>query len=95
LAKHQLDQEDIIIRMTGCPNGCARPYVAEIGLVGTALGKYNLHIGGDHQGERLNKLYKENLEEAAILNELDNLFYSFKNNRINEEHFGDFTERTY
>ncbi|MCX8489839.1 MAG: NADPH-dependent assimilatory sulfite reductase hemoprotein subunit, partial [Cyclobacteriaceae bacterium] len=95
LVKHQLSQEDIIIRMTGCPNGCARPYVAEVGLVGTAYGKYNLHIGGDHSGERLNKLYKENLEEAAILNELDSLFLSFKKNRIDDEHFGDFTARTF
>ncbi|HRI80669.1 MAG TPA: NADPH-dependent assimilatory sulfite reductase hemoprotein subunit, partial [Cyclobacteriaceae bacterium] len=66
-----LDQEEIIIRMTGCPNGCARPYVAEIALVGTAYGRYNLHMGGDRTGQRLNKLYKENLEEAAILTELE------------------------
>src|SRR6185295_6811224 len=66
-----LDQEEIVIRMTGCPNGCARPYVAEIGLVGTAYGRYNLHLGGDRTGQRLNKLYKENLDEAAILTELD------------------------
>ncbi len=93
LQKYQLDKEDIIIRMTGCPNGCARPYVAEIGLVGTAYGKYNLHIGGDHQGERLNKLYKENLDESAILLELENLFREYKARRKQVESFGDFTLR--
>ena len=93
LNKHGLEKENIILRMTGCPNGCARPYIAEIGLVGTALGKYNLHIGGDNQGLRLNKLYKENLEEAAILTELDHLFQEFKNERKEKESFGDFVMR--
>src|SRR5579862_1948820 len=63
IRKHSLEDEEIIIRMTGCPNGCGRSTVAEIGFVGTALGKYNLHIGGDHFGMRLNKIYKENLDE--------------------------------
>ncbi len=90
LQKHQLSEEDIIIRMTGCPNGCARPYVAEIGLVGTAYGKYNMHIGGDHQGERLNKLFKHNLNEAAILLQLDKLFEKFNKSRMSFERFGDF-----
>jgi sulfite reductase (NADPH) hemoprotein beta-component len=93
LTKHELDTEDIIIRMTGCPNGCARPYIAEIGFVGTAPGKYNLHIGGDNEGLRLNKLYKESLDEPAILQELDDLFGSFKKERQQEESFGDFTMR--
>ena len=93
LEKHQLNNEDIIIRMTGCPNGCARPYIAEIGFVGTAPGKYNLHIGGDNQGMRLNKIYKESLDETAILAELDILFKSFKEERITNESFGDFTVR--
>ena len=53
--------------MTGCPNGCARSYIAEIGFIGTALGKYNLQLGGDHEGMRLNKVYKESLDEPAIL----------------------------
>ena len=93
LVKHELDKENIVMRMTGCPNGCARPYAAEIGLVGTAAGKYNLHIGGDNTGERLNKLYKESLEEAQILAELDRLFTSFKNERNEKESFGDYTWR--
>ncbi len=93
LDKHGLKEEDIIIRMTGCPNGCARPYVAEIGFVGTALGHYNMHLGGDHQGQRLNKLYKESLNENAILTELDKLFSNFKNKRQKGESFGDFALR--
>src|SRR6185437_8390814 len=81
LSKHQLDDEEIIIRMTGCPNGCARPYAAEIGLIGTAYGQYNLYLGGDKTGIRLNALYKENIGEVAILNELDNLFGIYKQER--------------
>ena len=95
LQKHQLDSEEIIIRMTGCPNGCARPYVAEIGFVGTAYGKYNLHLGGDRQGQRLNKIFKESLDEISILEELDQLFSDFKTNRNPSETFGDFAYRYY
>ncbi|MBC8034175.1 MAG: NADPH-dependent assimilatory sulfite reductase hemoprotein subunit [Chitinophagaceae bacterium] len=90
LEKHGLANEDIIMRMTGCPNGCARPYIAEIGFVGTALGKYNLHIGGDNKGTRLNKIYKESLDEEHILMELDHLFGAFKKERKNGQQFGDF-----
>ena len=93
LEVHSLSNEDIIIRMTGCPNGCARPYAAEIGFVGTAMGKYNLHLGGDHQGTRLNKIYKESLDEPAILQELDQLFGLFKKDKQDKESFGDFAVR--
>ena len=93
LTKHELENENIIMRMTGCPNGCARPYAAEIGLVGTGPGKYNLHVGGDNVGQRLNKLYKESLNEEQILLELDELFASFKNERNEKETFGDYTLR--
>ena len=93
LKTHKLDREEIIIRMTGCPNGCARPYIAEIGLVGTAYGRYNLHLGGDRQGERLNKLYRKELDEAAILLELDSWFGRFKSEKKGSESFGDFTLR--
>ncbi|HYE56306.1 MAG TPA: NADPH-dependent assimilatory sulfite reductase hemoprotein subunit [Chitinophagaceae bacterium] len=93
LAKHQLGNEDIIIRMTGCPNGCARPYVAEIGFVGTSYGHYNLHLGGDNQGYRLNKIYKEQLDETSILNELDGLLNIFARERSPGEKFGDFSVR--
>jgi len=93
LAKHELTQENIIIRMTGCPNGCGRPYAAEIGFVGTGPGHYNMHLAGDHEGTRLNKIYKENLDEAAILKELDLLFWLYKKERITGESFGDFALR--
>ncbi len=91
LQKYGLGSEEIIIRMTGCPNGCARPYLAEIGFVGTALGHYNLHLGGDHEGTRLNKLYKESLDESAILVELDSWFENFSRKRKKGERFGDFS----
>lgn len=94
LEKHQLQNESIIMRMTGCPNGCARPYATEIGLVGTAPGKYNLHIGGDNEGQRLNQLFKESLDESQILTELDSLFASFKEKRNSKESFGDYALRT-
>ncbi|RYY27529.1 MAG: NADPH-dependent assimilatory sulfite reductase hemoprotein subunit [Chitinophagaceae bacterium] len=93
LEKYHLGQEDIIIRMTGCPNGCARPYNAEVGFVGTAPGRYNLHLGGDNQGLRLNKIYKESLDESAILTELDNLFGIFHEEKLADESFGDFSMR--
>lgn len=95
LLKYQLDKEEIIVRMTGCPNGCARSHLSEIGFIGTGIGRYNLHIGGDHQGERLNIIYKESLDESAILNELDILFDAFKTERNGNENFGDFTFRKY
>lgn len=93
LEKYDLENEEIIMRMTGCPNGCARPFAAEIGFVGTALGKYNLLLGGDRMGYRLNKLYKESLDEAAILAELDNLFGVYKTESTCGETFGDFANR--
>lgn len=93
LEKYQLGKEEIVIRMTGCPNGCARPYVAEIGFVGTASGKYNLHLGGDRQGERLNKIYLESQEEPQILSTLDNLFHTYSIERSVGETFGDFSVR--
>jgi len=93
LNNHDLEKEAIIIRMTGCPNGCGRPYAAEIGFVGTALGHYNLFLGGDHEGTRLNRLYKESLDEAAILKDLDTLFWLYKKERITGERFGDFAFR--
>lgn len=95
LAKHDLQNEELIMRMTGCPNGCARPYAAEIGFVGTAYGRYNLHFGGDRLGLRLNKIYKESLDEAQILAELDAAFAAFKTERSEGETFGDFSYRKY
>ena len=93
LEKYGLNEEEISLRMTGCPNGCARPYVAEIGLVGTAYGQYNLHIGGDRLGERLNIKFKDNLDEPGILNELDHLLERYSRERNAREAFGDFVVR--
>jgi sulfite reductase (NADPH) hemoprotein beta-component len=95
LEKYQLEKEEITIRMTGCPNGCARSANCEIGFIGTAYGRYNMHIGGDHLGFRLNSLYKESIEENEILQELDSLFSAFKNEKIGKESFGDFSYRKY
>jgi len=93
LTKHQLVDEEISIRMTGCPNGCGRPTLAEIGLIGTAYGKYNLHLGGDRLGLRLNVKYKENLEEGDILGELDQLLGIYSSERTAGESFGDYVTR--
>ena len=93
LVKYSMEKENITIRMTGCPNGCARSANAEIGLIGTTYGRYNLHIGGDHVGYRLNTLYKESLDEASILKELDHLFKIFQSSHEPGETFGDFGYR--
>ena len=93
LRELKLEKENIVIRMTGCPNGCARPYLGEIAFVGRAIGKYNMYLGASHSGERLNKLYKEMLDEAGILNELRPILTDFAQNKSEGEHFGDFTIR--
>lgn len=95
MAAHGLENEEIHIRMTGCPNGCARPFAAEIGFIGTSLGKYNMHIGGNHLGTRLNKIFRESIDENAILNELNELFGSYKSERSSNEKFGDYTYRKF
>lgn len=83
----------IITRMTGCPNGCARPYLAEIGFTGRAPGKYNLYLGGGFHGQRLNKCYLENVGEAQILETLEGLFQHYARERQPDEPFGDFVIR--
>jgi len=93
LRRYGLDNESISIRMTGCPNGCARPYLAEIGLVGKSLGHYNLYLGGNAIGNKLNILYKETLTEQEIINSLDPIFKSFAEERKNNESFGDYILR--
>jgi len=93
LEKNNLQREEIILRMTGCPNGCGRSPAAEIGFVGTSYGLYNLHIGGDRLGERLNTKYKESLDEEQILKTLDELFAVYSKERDKEETFGDFSYR--
>ncbi len=94
LDAHGLAGLPLSLRMTGCPNGCARPYLAEIGLVGKAPGRYNLHLGGDARGERLNVLYRENLDEAQLLAALDELFAAYAAERGPDERFGDFLWRS-
>jgi sulfite reductase (NADPH) hemoprotein beta-component len=93
LKKYNILDDEISIRMTGCPNGCGRPTMAEIGLIGTAYGKYNLHLGGDRYGLRLNKKYRADLDEAQILNELDILLGAYALERNQTETFGDYIIR--
>ncbi len=91
--KHDVSDRGTVIRMTGCPNGCARPFVAEIALVGKAPGRYNLMLGGDGVGKRISKIYRENLEENQIFAELDELFGRYAAERHESESFGDFSVR--
>jgi sulfite reductase (NADPH) hemoprotein beta-component len=93
LDRHGLKDDPITIRMTGCPNGCARPYISEIGLTGRAPGKYNLYFGGGFHGQRLNKMYRENIGEAAILEALDETLGHYARDREPGERFGDFVIR--
>jgi sulfite reductase (NADPH) hemoprotein beta-component len=93
LAGHGLAENEITIRMTGCPNGCARPYVAEIALVGRGPERYNLYLGGAFDGSRLNKLYAEDVLASDIPGKLDPLFAAYKEQRYRGERFGDFVIR--
>ncbi len=93
IISNNLEKVPIVIRMTGCPNGCARPYLGEIGFVGKSPGKYNLYLGAGFAGERLNKLYKENISEAEILDVLTPIFVDFAKNREVNEHLGNFVIR--
>ncbi|HVK50892.1 MAG TPA: assimilatory sulfite reductase (NADPH) hemoprotein subunit [Pseudoxanthomonas sp.] len=94
LEQHGLRDAPIVLRISGCPNGCSRPYLAEIALVGKAPGRYNLMLGGDHRGQRLNTLYRENITEAEILSALDPLFARYAGEREADEGFGDFLHRS-
>ena len=88
-----LGSEEIVIRSTGCPNGCARPYMAEIAFVGKAPGRYQLWLGGNASGTRLNKLFKEVIKEAELETELRPLFARFATERTPSERFGDWCDR--
>ncbi|NOI68302.1 assimilatory sulfite reductase (NADPH) hemoprotein subunit [Vibrio sp. 99-8-1] len=95
LDKHGIAKDDsIILRVTGCPNGCGRAMLAEIGLVGKAPGRYNLHLGGNKAGTRVPKMYKENITDKQILEEIDQLVSEWASNRLKDEAFGDFVIRT-
>jgi len=88
-----LDDDAINVRMTGCPNNCARSSLGEIGFVGRAIGRYNLYLGASHNGDRLNSLYKEMLSEDDILRELEPIIASYAQERERNEAFGDFVIR--
>ena len=98
LAKHNVADESIVLRVTGCPNGCGRAMLAEVGLVGKGPGKYNMYLGGNPAGTRIPKLYKENVDNAAILSEMDQLISQWVEQRQTSatgevEAFGDFVIR--
>ena len=93
LATHGIEEDDIVIRMTGCPNGCARPYLAEIGLVGRGPGRYNLYLGAAYDGSRLSKLYRKDLDHAGIVSALDPVFAAYAAERHDGERFGEFVIR--
>ncbi len=93
LAKHGIPDDSIIFRVTGCPNGCGRAMLAEIGLVGKAPGRYNFHIGGNLAGTRIPRMYRENITEQAILDEIDTLVGRWASEREAGEAFGDFVIR--
>ncbi|MBB6450279.1 sulfite reductase (NADPH) hemoprotein beta-component [Geomicrobium halophilum] len=88
-----LQDEDIIIRMSGCPNGCSRPALGEIGFIGKAPGKYNMYLGAGFAGDRLNKLYRENIGEEKILEELQPMIHQYAKERYEGESFGDYVIR--
>ncbi|OKP93511.1 assimilatory sulfite reductase (NADPH) hemoprotein subunit [Paenibacillus sp. P46E] len=89
-----LRDEEIVIRMTGCPNGCARPALGEISFIGKAPGRYNMYLGAGFTGDRLNKLYKENIDEQEILATLEPIIHHYARERQSGEHFGDFVIRS-
>ena len=93
LEESGLKQDSIVMRMTGCPNGCARPWLAEVAFVGKAYGAYNMYLGGGYHGQRLNKLYRSSIQEAEILEVLEPLFKRYALERDEGEHFGDWTIR--
>ena len=91
--QHGVGQEHIVLRVTGCPNGCGRALLAELGLVGKAPGRYNLHIGGNREGTRIPRMYRENINEGEILASIDELVARWASERHADEGFGDFVIR--
>jgi sulfite reductase (NADPH) hemoprotein beta-component len=94
LERHGLLDVPILLRLSGCPNGCSRPYLGEIALVGRAPGRYDLRLGADFAGQRMNVVYRENVDEATLLEALDPLFASYAAGRSPGEGFGDFLLRS-
>ncbi|MDC0279139.1 NADPH-dependent assimilatory sulfite reductase hemoprotein subunit, partial [bacterium] len=93
LAKLGLDHERFTIRMTGCPNGCARPYNADMALVGKAKDRYTLFVGGGWLGNRLAYIYKDLVPDGDLVNEMVGIFAAFKANREGSESLGEFCTR--
>ncbi|MCF6441526.1 assimilatory sulfite reductase (NADPH) hemoprotein subunit [Pseudoalteromonas luteoviolacea] len=93
LAKHSIPNDDIIMRVVGCPNGCGRAMLAEVGFVGKGPGKYNVYLGGNREGTRVPKLYLENVSEDVYLPALDELIGQWAAERQDQECFGDFVIR--
>lgn len=93
LEENGLRQDSIVMRMTGCPNGCARPWLAEVAFVGKAYGAYNMYLGGGYHGQRLNKLYRSSIKEDEILAIMKPLLKQWATERQEGEHFGDFCIR--
>lgn len=93
MEKNGLANDEILIRMTGCPNGCGRPFLGEIAFIGRSLGIYNMYLGANFTGERLNTLYKEQIDEAEILSNLEILLARYAKEREKGEKFGDFIIR--
>ncbi|AFH93014.1 MULTISPECIES: assimilatory sulfite reductase (NADPH) hemoprotein subunit [Providencia] len=93
MSSHGIGNEHIVLRVTGCPNGCGRAMLAEVGLVGKAIDRYNLHLGGNRIGTRIPRMYRENISSAEILTILDNLIGRWAKEREDQEGFGDYLIR--
>ena len=93
LEENGLRQDSIVMRMTGCPNGCARPWLAEVAFVGKAYGAYNMYLGGGYHGQRLNKLYRSSIQEEEILDIMKGMLKRYSLERKEGERFGDWTIR--
>ena len=93
LEENGLRHDSIVMRMTGCPNGCARPWLAEVAFVGKAYGAYNMYLGGGYHGQRLNKLYRSSIQEEEILEIMKPMLGRYAKERKPEEHFGDWVIR--
>ena len=93
LEENGLKQDSIVMRMTGCPNGCARPWLAEVAFVGKAYGAYNMYLGGGYHGQRLNKLYRSSIQEGEILDIMKPMLKRYALEREQGEHFGDWVIR--
>lgn len=93
MLKYGVEKETIIFRISGCPNGCGRSLLSEIGLIGKSIGRYNLYLGGNRVGSRIPKIYQENITEKEIFIHLKSLIKCWSNERKTQEDFGDFIIR--